>query len=76
MNTFLLASQASLKNQLLEAIYTDNTYMLSEVLAKTETSKGVSSPSRKPTAIKSLTPTVKVLFLGSFIKYSFEGYSN
>lgn len=35
-----LASQASLKNQLLEAIYNDDTLMLTDALAKAEESKG------------------------------------
>lgn len=36
----ILASQASLRNQLMEAIYADDSYLLSNALSKAESSKG------------------------------------
>ena len=40
ISTYFTASQASLKNQLLEAIYNDDVLMLSDALTKAETGKG------------------------------------
>ncbi|XP_067937037.1 uncharacterized protein [Watersipora subatra] len=44
---YITASQASLKNNLLEAIYNDDTYLLSEVLAKTENTNKRASAAKK-----------------------------